>query len=237
MRIVTWNCRIGGFRWKAEHIAPLRPDVLAVQEVSHRDEVLCFAGEPQPTYCDRVSLPGPNRGVGLYSYTGTTLTRVDPSDVLYGFHLYKAQRGDLQFQVVAVWTSYTQAKETRYMQAHDGLRRYADWIAQRPTVILGDFNNNGSFKSGDWWDLLELAQPLGLVSAYHHHFQQEFGKETLPTHFFRNKEDARFHLDYVFLPEAWAEHITRVEVGTYEDWHALSDHVPVIVDLDLEGRV
>lgn len=233
MRIVTWNCRIGGFRDKAKYIAPLRPDVLAVQEVSHRDEVLFFAGESQPTFRDRRAVPGLSRGVGVYSYTETKLTPVESGEPLYGFHLYEAERGDLRFQVAAVWTSYTKAKETRYMQAHDGVRRYADWIGNKPTVILGDFNSNGSFASGNWWRLLDLMQPFGLVSAYHECFSEPFGEETQPTHFFRGKEEATFHLDYVFLPETWAQRITSVEVGSYEDWHTVSDHVPLIVDLDL----
>lgn len=45
MRVITWNCRVGGFRKKANQIAPFRPDVLAVQEIEPLADVLLFAGD------------------------------------------------------------------------------------------------------------------------------------------------------------------------------------------------
>jgi endonuclease/exonuclease/phosphatase family metal-dependent hydrolase len=73
---------------------------------------------------------------------------------------------------------------------------------------------------------------LHLVSAYHVYFGEEFGSETRATHFFRGKPDAPFHLDYCLVPESWKQAITRVEVGTHDEWHRHSDHAPLIVDLD-----
>lgn len=82
--------------------------------------------------------------------------------------------------------------------------------------------------------MLQLTRDLGLTSAYHSHFKDEpFGKEKRPTHFHRGKESAPFHLDYIFLPEAWTPRITNVTVGDYSTWHKVSDHAPLIVDLVL----
>ena len=236
MRLVTWNCRIGGFRWKAKQVAPLRPDVLVVQEVERRiDTELFFDGECQPTYRDRIGDPAypKGRAIGVFSYTDTKLESVDAADPMLSFRRYKAQRGDLKFQVVGVWTWKTASRATTYGQARLGLQRHAAWIRQRPTVILGDFNANASFKGDDWRQLAELLGELGFVSAYHKYFSQTFGEETRKTHFHQGKEAAAFHLDYCFLPGSWAQHIRRVEVGTYNHWHNLSDHAPLNVDLDL----
>jgi endonuclease/exonuclease/phosphatase family metal-dependent hydrolase len=57
VRFVTWNCAIGQFRGKAKAIAPLKPDILAVQEVESlitRVEV----GKPEEwrDYSDHVPL-------------------------------------------------------------------------------------------------------------------------------------------------------------------------------------
>jgi endonuclease/exonuclease/phosphatase family metal-dependent hydrolase len=98
---------------------------------------------------------------------------------------------------------------------------------------LGDFNDNASYRSGNWQALLDLLQPLGLASAYHEHFHEPFGAETRPTYFHQRKQTSLFHLDYCFLPQTWARQITKVEVGTYDEWHPLSDHAPLIVDLAL----
>src|SRR5688572_11311328 len=104
MRLMTWNCRIGGFRYKAKHIALFRPDILAVQEVEPLDSVLLFGGECQPTYRDRVCDPAfPRRAIGMFSYTETKVERVDVADPLYSFRRYEAKRGDLIFNVVGIW--------------------------------------------------------------------------------------------------------------------------------------
>jgi exonuclease III len=234
MRLVTWNCRIGGFRKKAKHVAPLRPDVLAVQEVEPIDDAAFFAGECQPTFRDRLGDPAfPRRAIGVFSYTDTKLQAVDVSEPMYSFRRYEAHHGGLSFNVVAVWPWQTRSSKTAYRQAHEGLSRYAAWIRERPTVILGDFNANASFKGNNWRELLDLLQPLGLASAYHRYFGEQPGKEEKPTHFHKGKQTSSFHLDYCFLPEVWVQHIKKVDVGAYTDWHTVSDHAPLVVDLDL----
>lgn len=236
MRIVTWNCRVGGFRRKAKHIAPLKPDILAVQEVEPLDNVQLLDGECQPTYRDRMSFPDfPRRSIGMFSYTDTKLNAVDLLDPMFSFRRYEAQRGNLTFNVVGVWPYATKSAKTSYRQAHDGIICHEKWIRERPTVVLGDFNNNASYKDYGWKELKELIDSLGLVSAYHNYFKEEFGKETRPTHFHSGKETHGIHLDYCFLPSAWVPHITKVEVGAYSDWNKISDHVPLIVDLDPPG--
>ncbi len=238
MRIVTWNCRIGGFRKKAKHVAPLRPDILAVQEVEPLDNVLLFDGECQPTFRERATCPAyPRRSLAMFSYTETEITTVDcpdPENIsTYAFRRYKAQKEQLTFNVAAVWTFATKINAKPYRQAHMGLMEHDKWIRQRPTVVLGDFNQSAIFKGDSWKTLMELVEPLGLVSAYHQYFGEQFGKETRWTHFHHGKELSKFHIDYCFLPAEWVPYIRKVEVGAYADWNKWSDHVPLIVDLDL----
>lgn len=234
MRLVTWNCRVGGFRYKAKHIAAFRPDVLTVQEVEPLDNVLLFTGDEQPTCSDRVGDPSyPRRAIGTFSYTGVVLAAADADLPRYGFRRYQAQRNGLYFQVVAVWTAATKFRNTSYMQAIEGVQEHSGWIAQAPTVIMGDFNDNTSYRSGHWTQFLSLLQPLGLVSAYHEHFQESYGAESRPTHYFKGNQEAPFHLDYCFVPRERAGRIKTVTVGAYDEWRSVSDHVPLMVDLDL----
>lgn len=234
MRLMTWNCRVGGFRYKARHIASFRPDVLAVQEVEPIDSLLLFDGECQPTFRDRVSDPAfPRRAVGVFSYTETEVKPVDSDDTLYGFRRYEAKHGGLEFNVVAVWTSATNWAATSYMQAHDGVALHAEWMRQRPTIVLGDFNDNASWKKSNWTKLLDLVAPLDLVSAYHQKSGERFGEETQPTYFHHGKDRVVAHLDYCFVPTQWAARIKDVRVHRFEDWQTVSDHLPLIVDLEL----
>jgi len=36
------------------------------------------------------------------------------------------------------------------------------------------------------------------------------------------------------LPKAWAQRIKQFEVGSYENWAKVSDHVPLVVDVNLD---
>ena len=239
MKLVTWNCRIGGFRRKARRVSPLRPDVLVVQEVEPIDANTVFAGDSQPTFRDRVSDPAyPRRSVGVFSYTDTRLEACDLDAPEFCFRRYEAQHGGLAFNVVGVWTAPTTPRALSYRQAHEGVKRHAEWIRRRPTVIMGDFNENASYGSGkakgrSWSELLDLLRPLGLVSAYHEKAGESFGAETRPTHFHRGQKERGFHLDYCFVPSAWMPRVTRVEVGAFDEWCDVSDHAPLIVDVDL----
>ena len=235
MRLVTWNCRIGGFRYKSEHMALLRPDVLAVQEVEPIDGLLIFAGECQPTYSDRLAHPlYRRRSIGVFSYTSTSLEALDHGDPMYEFRRFRGERDGLRFQVAAVWTAATTPPENSYRQAIDGVRRYENWMQNTPTVMLGDFNDNASYQSTRMPELLGLLDPMGLVSAYHSFFGEPFGGESQPTYYHRSRTGGFVgHLDYCFVPRSWAAKIVNVQVGTHDSWLDKSDHMPVIVDLDL----
>ena len=224
---------MGGFRYKAAHVVQLRADLLAVQEVERRAmEEPIFGGEHQPTYRDRIGDPAfPIRAIGVFSYTGLDIRAVDLDAPLYAFRRYVARKADLEFNVIATWTAATYYPATSYRQAHEGIEAHRDWILERPTVLLGDLNDNASYRSTRWPDFMALLQPLGLFSAYHHFFSEAPGSETRPTYFHKGDETAGFHVDYCFLPAEWRSRIKGVRVGEFSP--SISDHMPLIVDLDL----
>jgi len=109
----TWNCRVGGFRYKASRIAPFGPDVLAVQEV----EPLTLEKFPdgcRPTYCDRSWAVGfPRRGFGMFSYSPrATFHAVDGEEPFSGFRRYEVTRDRLSFNVGGVWPWATRTAKT-----------------------------------------------------------------------------------------------------------------------------
>ena len=83
---------------------------------------------------------------------------------------------------------------------------------------------------------MDLMSARGLVSAYHEFFGEAQGRETRPTCYLLWKKARPYHLDYCFVPKAWARRIRRVEVGSYEDWARHSDHRPLVVELAENGR-
>ncbi|MBE7483594.1 MAG: endonuclease/exonuclease/phosphatase family protein [Polyangiaceae bacterium] len=235
MRLSTWNCRIGAFRRKAARVARFKPDVLIVPEMEELEGELFLDGDHQPTFRQRCSGPGWSRGLGVLSYTGIELEPAfHASEAIAGFWPFTARRGDLRFQVAAVWTFKEEAKPREaYLQAHAGIDHYRGWIKQLPTVLLGDFNVDASRDHRQWADLIARTESLDLVSAYHHFFAEVPGSERRATHFHGGKPNSKFHLDYCFLPRDWADRSLHVRVGAHEDWSDVSDHVPLIVDVDV----
>jgi endonuclease/exonuclease/phosphatase family metal-dependent hydrolase len=230
MRVATWNC-CGKFRQKAQHVASLKPDILAVQEVEALDDEPKLSGDFQPTYAHRAVLRSIPKSIGMFSYTDTSLEALC---VMPGVRCYRARHHEHQFQVMAVWTSVSARGKPDYHQLHEALDHHDGWVRQMPTVVLGDFNQSARYKGDGWPTLQRLLDGLGLASAYHSFFKEDFGNETMHTHYHQHRQDKGCHLDYVFLPEDWVPYIDHVSVGTYDDWKGISDHVPVIVDLDFD---
>jgi exodeoxyribonuclease-3 len=75
------------------------------------------------------------------------------------------------------------------------------------------------------------------LCAYHHARGEAQGAETEPTLYWRDrlKDGPTYHIDYIFLPRAWVADIREMRVGGFEEWcgAGLSDHVPVVVDVDV----
>jgi exodeoxyribonuclease-3 len=230
LRLVTWNCCRGPFEAKAEALAPLNPDIAILQEA------------PRPKGKDtpqRLWFGGP-RGVGIavLAFNGYTVARASrsPSDT----DPVRAVRvgGRADFNLLAVWGR----ADTRYIRGvYDRMLGHVRFARKRPTVLAGDLNSNTI------WDrprvpmnhtrfVAWMRDELGLVSAYHEHYDEAHGEESRPTYYFLWNRRKPFHIDYCFVPEAWRPRVRSVEIGGYEAWSKLSDHRPVTVEVDPGAR-
>ncbi len=240
MRFVTWNCA-QKFREKCVHVVPLQPDILTVQEVERFAKYPALKGDPRFTFRDRAEDALNNRrGIGVFSCTetGALITPVDADAPNHSFRRYRVAHPSRPFQVIAVWTAPSSLLPRRewYMQAHRGMAEHMTWIRATPTVVMGDFNNNASFRAGDWAGLQALMEQAGLVSVFHHCHAKEFGKEESPTYYhWRRLNDSAQHIDYIFVPRPWLDRIERLEVGVHAEWcrKGMSDHVPLIMDVNI----
>lgn len=225
VRLLTWNACRGAFERKAPLLDGLGADLTVLQEIAApkapATNLLWFGDNPR-------------QGLAVLARAPYTLRKLEPRPGAPNHVLPVAVEGPgTSFLLFAVWTLGT--RPLRYVRAlHAALDLYADLLAQRPAVFLGDFNSNAI------WDhehpehlshsaLVARMKALGLVSAYHHRRREAHGRERRPTFYLHWNEAKRFHLDYCFLPRAWK--LGKVEVGGFEDWKAHSDHRPLIVDV------
>jgi endonuclease/exonuclease/phosphatase family metal-dependent hydrolase len=70
-----------------------------------------------------------------------------------------------------------------------------------------------------------------MVSAYHAFHDVEHGQERHHTYRHKPQASEPWHIDFCFIPKAWAASIANVELLDGDDWRAESDHHPLKVDL------
>jgi endonuclease/exonuclease/phosphatase family metal-dependent hydrolase len=134
-----------------------------------------------------------------------------------------------------------------YRDDLNAVRTYHRLLKTNPAVVAGDFNNwpdrvwrgDGPLQDGDPAradDGYVFLRDIPSVSAYNKYWHEPMGSESKPTHYWLYRRDKGFHFDYCFVPESWR--LKSVRVGTFRSWvqTRLSDHVPLIVDVQPETQ-
>ena len=78
-----------------------------------------------------------------------------------------------------------------------------------------------------------LSNEFSLASAYHHHFGEMQGQESRASLYLTYNEKKPYHIDYIFIPQKWLSKIKSVEMGEFQNWKHVSDHCPLILEIDL----
>ncbi len=235
MRIVVWNCRMALAR-KRELLYQLKPDIAVLPECSRDAMLLC----QREGYDTRWWGDNKSKGLGVlaappWSLDAPPQSRPKPRQKWIA---PVEVRGPLKFLLLAVWAMPVgNVKETNYVgQIYEAIVRHPRWFnAGKPVVVCGDFNSNTIWDEGrkrrTHSAVVQLLGARGIVSAYHTFFAEEHGRETRPTYYFWHREDRAFHIDYIFVPRAWAAGITDCQIGAFAAWRSSSDHVPLVVEI------
>jgi exodeoxyribonuclease-3 len=233
LRIVTWNCAMALAR-KAPSLLALNPDIAVVQECSKKSvDVLSSHG-----FSGLWFGANPNQGLAVFC---STQFKVQAVDKLFGKWVVpiRVHGAVVDFKLLAIWACAVGPKRAdNYIgEVHRCLAEHRGWFSQAPVVAAGDFNSNVQWDANrpgrNHSEVVRLFGSHGLTSAYHTHHGEKQGTETRPTYYFYRHEDKPFHIDYVFVPKGWK--LRSVEVGSFLEWGELSDHVPVLVDVDIGG--
>jgi exonuclease III len=223
MRLVTWNCCRGSWEAKLDRLEGLSAEVATIQECArppHQDPTTAWFGSDS------------RQGIAIRVRPPFTVLPRPARDESRSMFAARVQ-GPVEFTLLTVWAQ----REPTYTAAlHRGLDAYRDLLLAAPAIVMGDFNSSAAWDARhgrtDHRELNDrLLAEFGLVSAYHVGTRETVGEESKPTHYWRWQEASPFHLDYCYVPEAWAAAISRVSVGTYEEWASASDHRPLVVDL------
>lgn len=241
MRLVTWNCNMALHEKWAELLA-LKPDVAIIPECADLDRLRALT----PLFVPQEAVwigDNPTKGLGVFGFNGYGLTLLPDFTPDLRHIAPVSVSGPTRFNLLAVWAFNNSGSVSRLgdqgplLQALD---RYGAYLTAGPAIVAGDFNNHVIWdkprKANNHANAVSRLSEFGLVSAYHASRGVGQGEETEPTHYWRDrkKDGPTYHIDYVFYPEAWQAGVREVSIGTFEDWtgRKLSDHVPIVVDLD-----
>ena len=137
------------------------------------------------------------------------------------------------FNLLTVWTHRNNSPNFAYIGQFWKYLQVNQSNLDR-TIIAGDFNSNAIWDLWDrWWnhsDVLKILEKHGIESLYHLKTNEEQGKEGIPTYFHQKNKEKPFHIDFVFSSQEFTKSLTKIDIGNFEQWINISDHVPIICE-------
>lgn len=245
MRIVVWNCNMA-FHKKWDKLMGLNPDIAIIPECASLEILLKRKYDgPINNFIWRGF--NPHKGLAVLARDEYGIKSTQTFDERQKIVYPVSVRGKNSFNLLAVWSNTDRDLPVALRGKGPVLRSldvYREFCSDHPLVVAGDFNHNviwdKSGRADNHAEMLSVFDSLGLVSAYHVNRSEVQGSETEPTIYWRNRtlDGPKYHIDYIFIPRAWVQHIVSVSLGGYNEWvgSGLSDHVPLIVDLDFPQK-
>ncbi len=180
MKLITWNCHHGSMDERIKYLERFNADIICLQEVN------------APTTKDpHIQWFGTNERKGhavivSNDYTIFPLQEENEDPFVVPLNI----RGPVSFHLMIVWT---QKKNGYIKEMQSPLRQYRNFLLEKQSVILGDFNSNmiwdknhQSFNHGIMVDI--LSEIFNLKSAYHEFMECRQGCEIHPTFYLYHKQ-------------------------------------------------
>jgi exonuclease III len=237
MKIVTWNCG-GAFRKKYTALLDINADVFIIQECEDPKRLV----RPEKDFLD-FSLnslwngDNKNKGIGVFVKKNISIEPFAVDNIWRERELkwFLPVILNKKQKLLGVWAHNADAEAFDYIGQFWNLLQM-NRKNLKDSLIIGDFNSNTRWDHWDrWWnhsDCVRELEAMDIHSVYHHINNVEHGKENQPTFFLRKNAEKPYHIDYVFSPMNIIAKMTNLSFGSYQDWHELSDHVPVIWEYD-----
>ena len=237
MKIIGWNCN-GAFRKKNTEILSLNPDILVVSECENLEKLKLGVLTPKAKDLKWFG-DNSNKGIGIFAFGDYTFELIKEYNPKYKYviPLMVHSKGK-SFLLLCVWTKENKYnKNASYIgQVWYAINYYSNLLSTRDTIIVGDFNSNKK------WDkkrpdtnhsqVVKFLKKYEIKSLYHLKYKENQGEESAPTFFLHKKLIKPYHIDYCFASKEIYKKKFDVEIGVFNDWIHISDHVPVIIELD-----
>jgi exodeoxyribonuclease III len=231
MKLISWNCQ-GAFRKKAAFILSAQPDIVIIQECESPEKLIFESTIPKPT--DQLWFnENQAKGIGIFSYSTyrfSLLKQYNPN-----FKLVipiSVSGGEFDFTLYAICANHTSDKGNQYIQqVWKAIHYYDKLLDQGISILAGDFNANKIWdkktRTDNYSDVVNFLAKKDIQSCYHHYFSEDHGLELQASFYLYRHQNKPYHLDYCFASNSLLEKMSSMVVGKYDDWHLLSDHMPL----------
>jgi len=226
VRFITWNCRSGSLDVRLAQLNKYRPDVVFLQECAPTEHTPCTW---RVNARKSIALVGLSSDFELSPLTASVAAGRASVAASFG--------GRHAFSVIGIWGELPNYVEDvlRTLDAHSARLR------EGRAIVMGDFNSGIKLRgrrtlSTGHQKIVNACADLGLVSAYHAFNKVEHAREKHATYYHQFKTTQPWHIDYCFVPAAWVNGLTNVQVLNGKIWARHSDHRPLIVDLVPPGQ-
>jgi exodeoxyribonuclease-3 len=232
MKLVTWNCAMALHK-KHEKLLKFDADIMVIQECSRA--FIKQSGRSQG-WSSAWFGKNLNKGLGVIAKAPWTIREARALKPKWIAKLVIG--GPVPLELYPVWACASDRRGENYIgQVHLLLDILERTNPSSSTIIVGDFNSNSVWDGGrrikDHSAAVSRLRKLGMESAYHAFFKQIQGAERHPTLWFTKNKKKVYHIDYAFLSAKLSARLRRVEVGHHKEWLSISDHAPVLVELDV----
>jgi exonuclease III len=227
------------YRVKADEILTLQPDIVVVPECENPERLKfgMFTDKPNDILWFGEN---ENKGLGVFSYSNFKFKVHDWYNpnfrMIVPIHV---SNGETEFTLFAVWANNPDEPEFQYVgQVWKAINYYDKYLASEKVIFLGDFNSNTIWdkpkRIGNHSTVVDFLEQKEIFSLYHKFFNEKQGEETQPTLFMYRHVDKPYHIDYCFASRYFYENFENLEIGKYDKWSTLSDHMPVIIEFKLK---
>lgn len=234
MKLITWNCQ-GAFRKKAEIILELQPDILIVQECEHPDKLVFNAKKPNDLlwFGDYK-----HKALGIFSFSNLKFELLFEHNPDFKTIVpILVSGGSIDFLLFAIWANNTQDRHNKYIEQVWRAVNHYDQILNKSSILIGDFNSNEIWdrkhRKGNHSSVVDFLSEKNIHSIYHKHFNEGQSEEIQPTFFLQRNKIKSYHIDYCFASQNIIDKIQDFEIGGFEDWITYSDHLPLIINIDI----
>ena len=223
------------FRKKYQKVMNLKPDLLVLQECENELKLkdhLSSLNYNQLIWYGK----NPHKGVAVLSFNDVEIALSEEHNKEIDYVLpIKLHIDNQEINLFAIWAMpHQESRALSYVgQIWAAINYYAE-LLDEDSILIGDFNSNAMWdhkrKVGNHTQVMNFLNDRNIYSLYHKLTETLHGQEDHPTLYLTKSIEKPYHMDYCCASKNLFSNETTLEIGGYQDWIKLSDHMPLIID-------